>query len=234
MTNAATKWLVGLGALTTTALLAGCSLPASNVTVGAADNGHTLNVGVGSTINLTLPGYSVPVSSNPKVLSVSGACAGGGPTGGGTGGGIIVGCFWWATANTNGTATLSANGFPPVPCPPGALCAVFHWQVTVNVWPNPTGVSGTTYSVSSGGPCCRPPVTAPVSAPVVVTQAGHQVATTHSDAQGHFAVALSPGTYTLSIDTGPVHICQSTPATVTVVAQQVVSNVTLTERCLYP
>ena len=151
---ASSKGLIAVGAVATAALLAGCALPPTHTTVGVADNGKTIPVGVGSTITVNLPaGYGTPVSSNSNVLVVRTLCAvGGGP-------GVIVGCFHIADADATGTATLTARSSLSCPAPPGcagpggpgSVCyptpgvvgggpgvpVVCDWRLTVVVVANP-------------------------------------------------------------------------------------------------
>ena len=125
------KAAVTVGALAVAATMAGCSLPPTQITVTNANNGSTLQVGVGSEISVKLIPFSIPVSSNPAVLQVTALCAGGTGGGGVTGGGgglPIGGCLVFAHAAAPGTATLTG--------PSGGSAA--QWHVTVHVWPNPS------------------------------------------------------------------------------------------------
>ena len=145
MSSAPTKAVLGIGAFAVAALMSGCSLPPTNVTVGSADNGKTLNVGLGSTIDVKLSPYAVPTSSNPKVLGVQVLCAAGGTVGGGGGGGPIVGCFVFARAIGVGSATLTAPAATGGGCPASPACAggpLRPWRITVNVFPNPGAGGG--------------------------------------------------------------------------------------------
>ncbi len=61
-------------------------------------------------------------------------------------------------------------------------------------------------------PCPPRPVSGTITARMTV---GTTVATTHSDANGRYALDLSPGTYTLVVDTGSMFPrCPDTPVTV--------------------
>jgi len=61
-------------------------------------------------------------------------------------------------------------------------------------------------------PCPPRPVAARIAAR---TPAGHQVAVTHTDADGHYEVRLPVGTFVLSVGTNGLPRCPVTRVTVT-------------------
>ena len=89
-------------------------LPATSVTIGPADNGRTLQLGLGSSISI-VPVLPAATSSNSKVVSVSTICAAAGP------GMPIGGCWTNGYADGIGSTTVGTA----------------TWHVTITVWPNP-------------------------------------------------------------------------------------------------